>query len=824
MDAHESTLAIIGSRKWDKALFTSYTLSLSFFESYLVPLLRSQGCAEIALLVDVDGYRSSLIERRSRSVGQEYSLIPVAVRNGIFHPKVVFLQGPEGDLLLVGSGNLTFGGYGRNLEVIECLEASRDAAAFEDFAEFCESLLTDDAITVSACDALESAMRRARQAAVRLGDRGGAPDVRLLHSLERSFLDQLISFGAKDGQRWDELLVLSPFHHPAAAPIKTLVKRLGVKKLLVGVPPNGTPSPFPFGAAERWDIDIDTVRPVADEPARPLHAKWFELRGIEAWALTGSVNATEQSLATCSNVEVAVLRRLDTPTTCWAPAMRPAFQKNEYDLDSRTKRAVIYAELNDKAVITGRLLGVPSPQGVWQASLELADTPAYEPGNVEVDTEGRFSWAVTGFKTDSGGTSPQLRLERDGECLRGWLAILNVLRMTPRARAAASALGNFLRHAESLEDMQALLDIVSQHTAQLARAAPETASGSPSSQAGQEAPLIFSPADLVIPEGRDNMFAHVMSQLGEKLPRWGTVRGIARLLLGKPENTKHLPHLLSRKQVATGATFNDEDEEDADNQRKAEVLLDDFNAGFQETLGILAPHDARYPVLLDVWGCVSLRMHLSHYNSRAAALDFAWTWLSHAVRAALPAPQRDGLNAMVYGLAAALALRAQDAPHQTDLPTAGVTTPQYLHQLLENWCGNAVDSAQAQALATEWLSSDLGDNLVLSRLDAAVSALAAALATKTERGVLADIIDAHERGLPPNIPEGVFSKEELKWLRQIVRASAIRPAYEKVDHRTVKCCRRYHALQVQAETMARLRGRRIAQCVHCNTILVSLKP
>ena len=77
------------------------------------------------------------MEMKSRSIGQEYALIPVECSaNGIFHPKITYLWGKESDLLLVGSGNLTFGGHGRNIEVLEALTPDQDSHAFADFADF----------------------------------------------------------------------------------------------------------------------------------------------------------------------------------------------------------------------------------------------------------------------------------------------------------------------------------------------------------------------------------------------------------------------------------------------------------------------------------------------------------------------------------------------------------------------------------------------------------------------------------------------------------------------------------------------------------------
>ena len=87
---------LIQMRAWKHALFTTYTLSLSYFESEILrPLLRA-GCSDIWLIADAEGYRSSLLERCSMRVGQEYRLIPVALPDGVFHAKCAYLAGDEG--------------------------------------------------------------------------------------------------------------------------------------------------------------------------------------------------------------------------------------------------------------------------------------------------------------------------------------------------------------------------------------------------------------------------------------------------------------------------------------------------------------------------------------------------------------------------------------------------------------------------------------------------------------------------------------------------------------------------------------------------------
>ena len=136
----ESLAEVLQCRPWNRALFTTYSLSLTFFESVILRLLRQSGCREIWVVADAQGYQSSLMERRSHGVGQEYHLVPIALPHGVFHPKCCYLEGPDGDLLAVGSGNLTFGGFGRNLEVMDVLSPESSPDCFREFGAFLNAL------------------------------------------------------------------------------------------------------------------------------------------------------------------------------------------------------------------------------------------------------------------------------------------------------------------------------------------------------------------------------------------------------------------------------------------------------------------------------------------------------------------------------------------------------------------------------------------------------------------------------------------------------------------------------------------------------------
>ena len=180
-----SILALVDAGQWSEAVFTSYTLSLTFFESYVWPRLRQRGCETATIFVDVAGFSDSLMERRARGIGREYSVIPVHVKGGIFHPKLIHLtsRDSDDDLLLVGSGNLTYSGHGANVEVLEALQPSRHASAFNDAASFVSDLLTAERVGIPNTDAL----RRSGDRLLAIAARGQSlEEVRFVHSINES--------------------------------------------------------------------------------------------------------------------------------------------------------------------------------------------------------------------------------------------------------------------------------------------------------------------------------------------------------------------------------------------------------------------------------------------------------------------------------------------------------------------------------------------------------------------------------------------------------------------------------------------------------------
>lgn len=120
--------------KLEKAYFTTFNIDISFVEKYiLAPLLgdsipdnkfsledlnlglMQKDKADIKFFYDAN----MLASLDKRTLIQTY---PILVKGGVFHPKVIYLRGTQATYLIVGSGNLTYSGWGRNIEAFQIIK------------------------------------------------------------------------------------------------------------------------------------------------------------------------------------------------------------------------------------------------------------------------------------------------------------------------------------------------------------------------------------------------------------------------------------------------------------------------------------------------------------------------------------------------------------------------------------------------------------------------------------------------------------------------------------------------------------------------------
>ncbi|MGI4761976.1 MAG: hypothetical protein ACRYF0_14805 [Janthinobacterium lividum] len=130
LTARQNVLAAIPKGQYHSCVLTCYSFDFQFFELQVMRALRAAGVRNVLVLLD-GRYMEKLA---SRSTGLEfwsssgYSLYPVYVPGGVFHPKLMLLFGRQGGLLTLGSGNLTLSGLGRNDEAWGCFQVADPAS------------------------------------------------------------------------------------------------------------------------------------------------------------------------------------------------------------------------------------------------------------------------------------------------------------------------------------------------------------------------------------------------------------------------------------------------------------------------------------------------------------------------------------------------------------------------------------------------------------------------------------------------------------------------------------------------------------------------
>jgi len=454
-----SSLDLIRAHPWSSSFFTTYALSLSFFEAVVLDSLVRQHVGQNLILADVEGVRAALAEHGARSVGRSYEVEPVAVNHGCFHPKLMALTSPTEAHLVVGSGNLTFGGWGSNFECVEHLHPAFAADAFDDAADFLESLATARTVkhaAVERCAAIAKDLRLRSS----LGARTGR--VRIMHNLERSIFDQLVDV-AEDLGGAQRLTVASPFYDNGVA-LDLLCKRFGLDHAFVHVHEGGTVagwvgSGWPVQAATR--IEATAIELFTEHPPRLLHAKALEVvcrRGRVV--LSGSANATTAALDHGRNVELCVARiehgagiawRLgaaSTPTTIAVPVPHAP----EDGPVAGVLRAVLHGEELRGWILTSFPCG---PARVFR----LTRSGNTEIGGTVVSQDGRFLLRAQDLEQQA-WTSQRLILRvasSAGAVAEGFVSFADLAEIMRRAGAIAPRLFAVLAGTETPEDVAAMM-------------------------------------------------------------------------------------------------------------------------------------------------------------------------------------------------------------------------------------------------------------------------------------------------------------------------------------------------------------------------------
>jgi len=109
----------IPAGKFHSVLMTSFSINLYYWQIQLLRTLSSKGINYVSAVVDSACLSDQLLKFSkafSNRKPLEFSLHGYKSK-GAFHPKIQFYVGNDNILVLIGSGNLTISGHGKNLEV-----------------------------------------------------------------------------------------------------------------------------------------------------------------------------------------------------------------------------------------------------------------------------------------------------------------------------------------------------------------------------------------------------------------------------------------------------------------------------------------------------------------------------------------------------------------------------------------------------------------------------------------------------------------------------------------------------------------------------------
>jgi hypothetical protein len=461
-DSLSSILELIRAGKWSHVLCTSYALSLSFFEAVILNDLTAHTNPLCWLLIDAEGVRAALKEFGPQHAGRMYDIEPVSVEGGCFHPKILLLANKDDAHLVVGSGNLTFSGWGRNLECFEHLHPSFAADAFRDASSFFRQLATSQRVRhlgqqgcLQAADILERAAG--------LGTSNDA--IRLLHNLQTSIMSQIVEMASALGGA-ERAIFVSPYYDQIAVP--ELCNQLGISQVQLHSHPGGTVE----GQASNWPTQQShLVQPVQlewldDYHDRPLHAKLLEIvckRG--RLVVSGSANATRAALLPNGNIEVCTLRIQQQTSVGWSfrlaePPIPSELSEETDDSDDHERLLVLSGRVEGMSV-KGRVID-RFPTGPAQAAYR-AGARWEQCGSVPVDLAGRFSFFLPSEVGWGEGQIVLRLVAADGSQARGFLAQPEFGFVVRRLGNSARSFMAFLQGMDVPEDMKAILHYFQQH-------------------------------------------------------------------------------------------------------------------------------------------------------------------------------------------------------------------------------------------------------------------------------------------------------------------------------------------------------------------------
>jgi hypothetical protein len=325
----EDVLKIIKSTKdVTNAVILTHNIDFVFVQSVVIPALRKCGSPALTIFADADcAAKTYQYQARVLSgLGLRYRVVPVAMKTGFhFHPKAVLLSGPKAATLLVGSGNLTFGGWRENGEV--WFRRDTDTDGTSSFAEFHSYMREIVKLCVQPREAVATEVEEAFDPNTRTWAADMDPAGLLLGRAGHggSMLEQMKGvFGAGGAEH---LYVCAPYFDEDAEAVQALAQDFGAASTTILVQSKRTNLPAAAAASLGSQFSVKAARferkeqlgSDGDERTREalLHAKFYAVqRGTAVTVFAGSANCSRAALTIAGSAGNAEL--MTHATIPWA--------------------------------------------------------------------------------------------------------------------------------------------------------------------------------------------------------------------------------------------------------------------------------------------------------------------------------------------------------------------------------------------------------------------------------------------------------------------------------------------------------------------------
>ena len=453
-----------------------------------------------------------------------------------FHPKAVLLTGEATGTLLVGSGNLTFGGWRENAEVWTRFENESDGSGpFHAFRGY----LADVLKRVVLPEAVEREVAEAFDASTKPWLSAGAADNALVGRVGSGppLLEQMLAVGGDEPV--EELVVCAPYFDHDGVALQEFAADVRAHRTTVLCQPGRTglhTRAWKRNAPNATLQSIDYRHPGLAESERSafVHAKFYGLRrDDEVLVLAGSANCSRAALTVggnAGNAELMAARRV-TPQAfeeeflgeldrLSEPVKLADEPPDETDMDSAATPLHVLAARFD----AGRLLVGYAPSSAIVVECLVNEAAV------------RFESAekgVVSVSRPSGPESVALRA-RVGEVVieseATWVDIEHKLRTTAHSRSLADSLrARVQAGAWGADGWADVLDVFCKHLAYL----PDVGPGGGGRRVdgrddGSDAPT-YTYADVFAPEYRPPKLDRVWFPAGDVAH--GQVHSLQQLLL-----------------------------------------------------------------------------------------------------------------------------------------------------------------------------------------------------------------------------------------------------------------------------------------------------